>query len=144
MDRGPDALEELLTHLIHAMDLHRPLTTESGQVLSLSELLALTHLAGAAPLSQRDLAVRLRLEKSTVSRMVAGLERRGCVARLRNPDNRRHYQVTLTAAGETLVDGMRSTMRDRHRRLLSTLSSGDREAMETGIRALIRVLDAAS
>ncbi|HEX4213787.1 MAG TPA: MarR family transcriptional regulator [Candidatus Dormibacteraeota bacterium] len=144
MNPGPDALEELLTQLIHAMDLHRPLPTSSGQALSLSELLALSHLAGAAPLSQRDLAVRLRLEKSTVSRMVAGLEQRGCVARLRDPANRRHYQVTLTVYGQGLVEGMRSTMRDRHQRLLATLTSGEREAMETGIRALIRVLDATS
>jgi hypothetical protein len=39
---------------------------------------------------------------------------------------------------------MRSTMRDRHQRLLATLTSGEREAMETGIRALIRILDATS
>jgi DNA-binding MarR family transcriptional regulator len=142
MDRGPDALEELLTRLIHAMDLHRPLTTAAGHALTLSELLALSHLAGAAPLSQRDLALRLRLEKSTVSRLVAGLERRGCVVRLRDPTNRRHYQVSLTVTGQGLVEGMRGTMRDRHQRLLATLTSGEREAMETGIRALIRVLDA--
>lgn len=143
MDRGPDALEELLTHLIRAMELHRPLTTSSGQALSLSELLALTHLAGTTPLSQRDLAIRLRLEKSSVSRTIAGLERRGCVVRQRDPDNRTHYQVSLTVTGQTLVEGMRDAMRDRHRRLLASLSSAEREAMETGVQALIRVLDAA-
>jgi DNA-binding MarR family transcriptional regulator len=137
----PDVLEELLTELVHAMGLHRPLTTPSGQALSLSEALALSSLAEAAPLSQRELAERLRLEKSTVSRLVAGLERRGCVVRQRDPANRRLYQVTLTGPGRGLVRGLRAAMRERHRRLLSALTSGEREAMETGLRAVVRVLD---
>jgi len=51
------------------------------------------------PLSQKELALRLRLEKSIVSRLVGLLERRGRVERSRSPQARRVMEVRRTEAG---------------------------------------------
>jgi DNA-binding MarR family transcriptional regulator len=61
------------------------------------------------PASQQDLAARLHLEKSTVSRMAAGLEQRGLVVRERDPGNRRLYRLRLTERGAELRAALEAT-----------------------------------
>ena len=65
----------------------------------MSEVFALGELAEASSLSQRDLGVRLGLEKSAVSRLAAGMEERGWLSREREPANRRLYRLSLTEQG---------------------------------------------
>lgn len=58
----------------------------------------LFHLAGG-PRSQRDLARTSGVTEQTMSRIVAGLERRGYVARHPHPNDARRHEVHLTDAG---------------------------------------------
>jgi DNA-binding MarR family transcriptional regulator len=70
-------LQEQLIALIRAFGLHRPDQTPCGEPVAVAEAHALMELAHGVPLSQNDLAARLQLEKSTVSRLVGILEARG-------------------------------------------------------------------
>src|SRR5919197_3800564 len=81
----------LLLEFIRAFGLHRPDLGVPDVEVSFSEALALAELVHAAPaaLTQQQLAERLRLEKSTVSRLTAALERRRLITRTRDPANRR-------------------------------------------------------
>src|SRR5690242_10693859 len=90
-------LHDLFLDLIRAAGLVEPDRSVPGHPLSMSQAFALHELDTDPPLSQRDLAERLRLEKSTVSRLAADLERDGLLARERDPDNRRLYRLRLTA-----------------------------------------------
>jgi DNA-binding MarR family transcriptional regulator len=50
-------------------------------------------------LSQQAIGERLRIDRSTMVSLIDDLERAGYVKRERNPDDRRAYMITLTAAG---------------------------------------------
>src|SRR5215207_9900465 len=94
-----DQLYELLIRLIRELARLEPNRPEGGDPLSLSERFALSVLAESQPLTQSEVAERLGLEKSTVSRLVARLEREELITRERKVGNRRLYQLTLTASG---------------------------------------------
>jgi DNA-binding MarR family transcriptional regulator len=50
-------------------------------------------------LSQQAIGERLRIDRTTMVSLIDDLERAGYVKRERNPDDRRAYALTLTAAG---------------------------------------------
>src|SRR2546430_9434873 len=70
-------LQDLFGEFLQALGLHRPDQVPTGFSLSLSEMFALMALSAEAPMSQQVLAEQLHLEKSTVSRLIKHLERRG-------------------------------------------------------------------
>jgi MarR family transcriptional regulator, lower aerobic nicotinate degradation pathway regulator len=51
-------------------------------------------------LSQQAIGERLRIDRTTMVALIDDLERAGYVKRERNPDDRRAYVITLTAAGK--------------------------------------------
>ena len=71
-----DELRRLLRWLVRAGGLLEP-HDHDGVRASASEVFALAELTEAGPLSQQQLGERLGLEKSTTSRLAAGVERRG-------------------------------------------------------------------
>ena len=124
--------------LLHVVD---PGTMGSGGSVSVSELFALHELdAGGGGLSQQELAERLRLEKSTVSRLVAGLEVRGLLVRERDPANRRFVRLSLTPAGQRLHVDLARAMHERQGAVLAAMTPSERAALHTGLVGLLRVL----
>ncbi|WP_421742276.1 MarR family winged helix-turn-helix transcriptional regulator [Cellulomonas sp.] len=115
----------------------------AGVRLSMSETFALGELAVAGPLSQRELAERMGLEKSTVSRLAAGMEGRGWLRRERQADNRRLYRLELTTEGSDVAERVGAELREHHGRLLAGLTEQERHALRVGLGALVRELDAA-
>ena len=88
----------------------------------------------------RSLGRLLGLEKSTVSRLVAGLQHRGWVERQRDPSNRRFYQLQLTPEGRTVADRIGQELRAHHEQLLAALTPDEREALTIGLTGLARAL----
>jgi DNA-binding MarR family transcriptional regulator len=118
----------------------------AGLQVSLSEVMALGELDdaggdGSPGLAQQDLADGLGLEKSTVSRLAAGLERRGWLARVRDPANRRYYRLELTDEGRAVAARIGRDLRERHAAMLTALTSEERAALSLGLSALTRVLE---
>jgi DNA-binding MarR family transcriptional regulator len=111
-----------------------------GMQLSLSEVMALGELADVASMSQQELGQLLGLEKSTISRLVGALERRGWVGRERNPANRRFYQLQLTPEGRELADRIGRDLRAQHGQLLGALTPDEREALTIGLAGIARAL----
>jgi DNA-binding MarR family transcriptional regulator len=139
-----DDLRRLLLHLVRAGGLlePNPATHEHGGVrLSMSEVLALGELSEVGALSQRDLASRLGLEKSTVSRLAAGMEMRGWLSRRRDATNRRYYQLRLTAEGQDVARRVGQDLRDHHAHLLDLVTLEERQALATGLAGLIRAME---
>lgn len=139
-----DVLRRLMEHLVRAGGLLEPNPAphdHGGLRVSMSEVFALGALADGGPLSQQDLAGRLGLEKSTVSRLVAGLVERGWVVRERDPGDRRFYRLTLTPAGDAAARRVGDDLRDHHGRLLSTLTETERQALVIGLGGLVRALE---
>ena len=111
-----------------------------GTRASLSEVMALGELAEVEAMSQHELAGLLGLEKSTVSRLVAGLVERGWVTRSRNSDNRRLYRLALTEDGRAIAGSVGEELKARHEQLLGELTPDERRALAVGLAGLVRVI----
>lgn len=135
-------LQHRMTALIRAFGLHRPDQTPCGQPLSPSEAHALSELAGSGPLSQKEMGARLRLEKSTVSRLVASLERRGWVERQPDPADGRAYLVGLTEAGRRLSGRLAAARAERYRGLLAAIPPEQQQAVMGALDVLVQAADA--
>ncbi len=140
VDSEAERLHELLRDLVRTAGLLQPDHPVPGHPISISQAFALHELDGGTPLSQRELALRLRLEKSSVSRMAAEMERDGLLVRERDPDNRRQYRLRLTDRGHALHLRMASTLHAQHQDWVAALTHTERAALLKGLPALIRVI----
>jgi DNA-binding MarR family transcriptional regulator len=110
--------------------------------LSASEARALIELVAARGIAQGQLGTLLGLEKSTVSRLAAGLERKGWVRRGRDEANQRYIRLYLTPEGSQVAAQVWSAWQTRHARILAALSAEERAGLAAGLRGLIRGLAA--
>lgn len=130
------SLDFALADLVRALGLHRPDRTCCGQPFSPSEAFTLFALDDGGPTPQRDLGVALDLEKSTVSRLLDGLVRRGLVERTPHPGGGRSRVVALTGAGTRQVAALRVARRQRLERLLDAIPAEDRATVVKVIHQL--------
>lgn len=110
--------------------------------LSASEARALIELVAARGIAQGQLGTLLGLEKSTVSRLAAGLERKGWVRRGRDEANQRYIRLYLTPEGSQVAARVWSAWQTRQARLLAALTAEERAGLTSGLRGLIRGLAA--
>ncbi len=96
--------------------------------ISLSDFAAMHHLAEApgGRLRRVDLAQRLALTPSGVTRLLAPLERRGIVTREEAGHDARATYAVLTRAGKTLVKDATATVNDFAESMLGRLGERDR------------------
>ena len=122
----------------------QPLAESAAQppltVLSTSEARALIELVAARGISQGQLGTLLGLEKSTVSRLATGLERKGWIERGRDEANQRYIRLYLTPEGSRVAATVWQAWQSRQARILSGLSGREREGLAAGLRGLIREL----
>jgi DNA-binding MarR family transcriptional regulator len=135
-----ERLHELFMDLVRLGGMLQPDSAVPGQPVSVSQAFALHELDTETPLSQRDLAERLHLEKSSVSRMAAEMERKGLLVRERDLGNRRVYRLRLTERGRTLHANMASAFHDHYVRWVLAMTPSEREALLTGLTAFVRVM----
>jgi DNA-binding MarR family transcriptional regulator len=110
--------------------------------LSGSEARALIELMSARGIAQGELASLLGLDKSTVSRLAAGLERKGWIRRGRDEGNQRYVRLYLTAPGGEIADRVLRAWRSRQARILAALSDDERAGLSAGLAGLVRGLAA--
>ncbi len=135
-------LQEQMVALVRAFGLHQPERTPCGQPLPVAEAHALHELARSAPMAQRDLARWLRLEKSTVSRLVAILEQKGWVARQRSTTDGRVLMLELTVAGKTIASQLAEARQARFARLTVAIPNEQRAAVLSALHILVKAIDA--
>jgi DNA-binding MarR family transcriptional regulator len=111
-------------------------------VVSASEARALFELISARGIAQGELAGLLGLEKSTVSRLAAGLERKGWIRRGRDGDNQRYVRLYLTPEGRGVAAQVWGAWQSRQARILGSLSPEERAGLSAGLRGLVRGLAA--
>jgi DNA-binding MarR family transcriptional regulator len=138
--REPERLHGLFMDLVRVAGLLQPDQALPGHGISLSQAYAIHELDHGGGLSQQELAERLYLEKSTVSRMIADLERKGLVERERDPDNRRTYRLRLTAEGRAFHVAVAEGYGARYHQWTAAMTPAEREALLIGLPALIRVV----
>lgn len=111
--------------------------------LALIHHAVLSALDDFGPRSQQQLADSLDLDKSHLVGPIDGLERRGLVARTRDPTDRRRNHVALTAAGKALVDDLQPVARRSQRGFLDELSAAERKTLTKLLQRVLAANDAA-
>jgi DNA-binding MarR family transcriptional regulator len=140
-DAPATRLHELIMELVRTAGILRAEEPGPTRTLPLSHTFALHEIDRAdEELSQRDLAERLGLEKSTVSRLAAHLEALGLLVRERDPENRRSYRLRITSAGRTLHEHLGRAAEARYEAISSSLTEAERDALLVGLPALIRAV----
>jgi DNA-binding MarR family transcriptional regulator len=107
-----------------------------------SEARALIELMSARGIAQGELAALLGLDKSTVSRLASGLERKGWLGRGRDEENQRYVRLYLTASGAQVAERVWQAWQSRQARILAALSADERAGLSAGLRGLVRGLAA--
>ena len=110
--------------------------------VSASEARALIELLAARGIAQGQLAALLGLEKSTVSRLAVGLERKGWLRRGRDEENQRFVRLYLTPEGRVIAAQVWQAWQSRQARILAGLSAEERAGLAAGLRGLVRGLAA--
>jgi DNA-binding MarR family transcriptional regulator len=105
-----------------------------------SEARALTELLAAHGIAQGQLAALLGLEKSTVSRLAAGLESKGWIRRGRDEQNHRYVRLYLTPQGRAVADRIWQAWQSRQARILAGLTAEERAGLAAGLRGVLRGL----
>jgi DNA-binding MarR family transcriptional regulator len=91
-------------------------------------------------LSQNGLAARLRLEKSSVSRIVTGLEKRGWVLRRRDTSDTRIVHVYLTDDGRNAAADVASSRQAKFERIFFAIPIGERAVVLASLDTLLEVI----
>lgn len=136
-----DVLLDSFAGLIRGLGLLRPDTTPCGQPMSITEAHAIGELHQGGPVTQQRLATALRLQKSTVSRLVDQLEADGIATRQANPDDRRSVLVSLTALGTSRAERLDDARRALFARLLDELDPAERATVVAGLSRLKEAAD---
>jgi MarR family transcriptional regulator, 2-MHQ and catechol-resistance regulon repressor len=104
--------------------------------VSVTQCRALEVVMDHEPLSMGGLAQRLLLDKSTVSRVVGALERKGYLEREAHPQDARSYQLSATPSGKELRACIDADLLAGERAILEDLSFRERRAV---IDAVLRL-----
>jgi DNA-binding MarR family transcriptional regulator len=108
--------------------------------VSASEGRALVELLAARGIAQGELARLLGLEKSTVSRLAAGLEQKGWIQRGRDEGNQRYVRLYLTPAGSAIAVRLLQAWQSRQARIIASLTDAERAGLAIGLGGLLRGL----
>ena len=129
-----------VTAFVRAFGLLQPDWTPCGRPVAVSEAHAIAELEREGPLPQHHLAARLRLEKSTVSRLVSRLQGRGWVERARRDDDGRVLWLELTVAGRAAAADLAAARQAKFTQILDAIPARDQRVVVEGLQALIRAL----
>jgi len=135
LDREAHALYDAMSELIQVYQFRDRDRTHCHGV-SVTECYALEIVERHGPLRLGELARRLHLEKSTMSRTVDALQRKGLVERRTHERDRRALQIAATVAGRRLHERITGEVRQRYRTLLK---EAPREARPVVIAFLERL-----
>lgn len=96
-----------ITYLSTRARQHDRLMALAGVPLDRAAVALLRQIADSEPLRPGELAARLGVEASHVTRTVQQLQKSGYVTRVPDPDDRRAQRIELTEAGQQAIDRIR-------------------------------------
>ncbi|HTK93125.1 MAG TPA: MarR family transcriptional regulator [Verrucomicrobiae bacterium] len=138
LQRQGEAFHEALSDFVRAY-----LVGERDRIcchdISLSQCYALEALIRRGPSTLKALAADLSLDKSTASRVVSTLQRKGYVGRTAHPVDARSVLLDVTSAGRRLHDRIRADRIAERTQLLAAFPAEVRDDIADAVR---RVADA--
>lgn len=137
---GPAALADRLVRLVRKLR-----KQEIGSLFDLAmgpTQLAILEIVGADPgLRMREVAERLGIDRSAVTRAVRGLERNGFVVRQRSERDRRAWGLHATRSGRAALHAAADAELCPSARLVAGLGAADRRRLEEYLARMDASLD---
>lgn len=136
----PDSIRARLPYLLaraHQRQLDVFATHVAAFDIDGREYAAMLLLEAHEHLWQSQIAEALRLDRTTVTYLVDGLEEHGWVARNRDPADRRAYVVGLTPAGEDALSEIKPAVIEAKNELLAPLTEVEQEQLRDLLVRLI-------
>jgi DNA-binding MarR family transcriptional regulator len=140
LDADATALHDALNELVRVYQF-RDRDRICCHDVSVTQCYALEALIRRGPGGLNELAAELFLDKSTASRVVAALERKGYVSRATHPEDGRAVVLSVTAAGRRLYDRIRKDLVGEAADLLRDFEP---EVREGAARLILRLARAAA
>jgi DNA-binding MarR family transcriptional regulator len=131
-------LMESVVAFVRSFGLHKPDQTPCGQPVAVAEAHALMDLVAFGAVRQGELAVRLQLEKSTVSRLVRQMEARGWIQRTSDRDDGRAVLIRLTRQGRDAASELSGARQEKFARILAAIPEDKRSMVVEAISILER------
>lgn len=129
-----------LWRLVHGLDVRSKWMERNLGVTGPQRLVI--RVVGSEPgIGASEIATALDLHPSTLTGILARLERRGLLRRVQHPTDRRRATFQLTAPGRKINRERQGTVEAAVRRALARASARDRAATETVLGALVRELE---
>lgn len=110
--------------------------------VSVTQCYALETLVKQGPLRLQSLAEEMYLDKSTASRVVNALERKGYVVRVEDAHDRRAIRIQSTESGQGLYRAIRADLIAEERAMIESLAPEVRQASLKLLRQLARAAEA--
>lgn len=138
LDRDTTDLYEALTDLVRVYQF-RDRNLICCHDISVTQCYALDVLVRAGTMAMGSLAATLMLDKSTTSRVVDALDRKGYVKRTVHPDDARVVRLTATIRGRNLHETIRRELLEEERAVIADLPADVRRATVDVVRKLSRL-----
>ncbi len=135
LDDLTTAIEDFTTIFIRLPSVRR---------FNFSTLSVLHTLARRGPLRLTDLTATEQLKQPALTSLVANLERDGLVSRAPDPRDGRAVLLSLTDAGQAIVDSRRVSRVERLAELVDQLSDDERALLSDSARVLKRLTEIAN
>jgi DNA-binding MarR family transcriptional regulator len=135
LERDARSLYEAVTDLVRLYQF-RDRNLICCHDVSVTQCYALETLARGGPTTLGSLASKLMLDKSTTSRVVEALERKGYVKRTQHPDDARSIRLTATSKGRSLQESIRRNLIEEERAIIGDLPEDVRSAAVRVVRDL--------
>lgn len=105
------------------------------------EWAVLLTIAEGDPMSQREVARRLSVDRTTMVALIDELEGKGLVRRSPHPEDRRKNVVSLTRVGRTTLAKARRAIGEAERRFLDPLPADEARRFKEALRALVHAAE---
>ena len=138
LDRDTRDLYEALTDLVRVYQF-RDRNLICCHDISVTQCYALDALVRGGTMTLGSLATTLLLDKSTTSRVVETLERKGYLKRVTHPSDARALQLSASARGRSLHERIRRTLLEEERAIIADLPADVRRATVDVVRKLARL-----
>jgi DNA-binding MarR family transcriptional regulator len=118
----------------------RRLRQEAGGELSPSLTAALSTVERHGPMTPSEVAAKERIQRPTVTRVLARLEEQGLIERMADPRDGRSSLVTASTAGRELLDELRTRKTAFLASRIERLSAEERATLDRAADILERML----
>ena len=103
---------------------------------SLTEARILFELNELGECTANSLSAKLNVDKSYMSRIIGGFEKKGLITKKESPEDNRAFYIELTEEGYKVIDGLIQESNSQIDQLLAPLSSAECEEIHTAMETI--------